>query len=261
MAATWVISFSEAVTDHCDKFIYGTTACEGFTREDLDKAAEISQSLGYTTELFDLTTYLPMHTDRTACVLVIRDGVKMFGNYQQLTSELESTIYALDRKTRVRGRVVDRVGSWTASVTEETIRPCVWRGIGTSLSFNDLPCLSTVRQLLPSLLGDKAKDFYANIDYYYDIFSCGIGYHGESEHKKVVTLRLGENVPVHFQWWCNGKLVGEDIPLDIHGNDIYIMDETAVGPDWYRSDIPTLKHAAGCTRYTVRRGAHRQRKR
>jgi hypothetical protein len=34
-----------------------------------------------------------------------------------------------------------------------------------------------------------------------------------------------------------------------HG-DLYVMSEKAVGQDWKRKVIPTLRHAAGAKKYT-----------
>lgn len=31
---------------------------------------------------------------------------------------------------------------------------------------------------------------------------------------------------------------------------VYIMSEKAVGTDWKHSSIPTMRHAAGCRKYT-----------
>jgi hypothetical protein len=32
--------------------------------------------------------------------------------------------------------------------------------------------------------------------------------------------------------------------------DMYMMSEDAVGHDWHRKLIPTIRHATGCNKYT-----------
>ena len=40
-------------------------------------------------------------------------------------------------------------------------------------------------------------------NYYYDIKKCGIGFHGDAERRKVVGIRLGDSIPLHFQWFLD----------------------------------------------------------
>ena len=42
---------------------------------------------------------------------------------------------------------------------------------------------------------------------------------------------------------------GERMIFQINGGDMYIMSEKAVGNDWKRRSIPTLRHAAGGMKY------------
>ena len=48
-----------------------------------------------------------------------------------------------------------------------------------------------------------------------------------------------------FSWYHRFKKVGETYRHLLNGGDIYIMSEKAVGTDWKRSSIFTLRHAAG----------------
>jgi hypothetical protein len=43
---------------------------------------------------------------------------------------------------------------------------------------------------------------------YYDVSKCGIGFHGDAERIKVIAIRLGESMPLHYQWFQNSKPVG-----------------------------------------------------
>lgn len=79
---------------------------------------------------------------------------------------------------------------------------------------------------------------------------CGIGYHGDTERKRVVAIRLGVSIPLVFGWWHRHQPVGEKHVLSLHHGDMYVMSEKATGFDWKRSSVHTLRHAAGCEKYT-----------
>jgi hypothetical protein len=86
---------------------------------------------------------------------------------------------------------------------------------------------------------------------YYDVSKCGIGFHGDAERRKVIAIRLGESMPLHYQWFQNSKPVGQRIELQINNGDLYIMSDKAVGFDWLKKKQLTLRHAAGCKIYTT----------
>ncbi|SPN79689.1 2OG-Fe(II) oxygenase, partial [Brazilian cedratvirus IHUMI] len=44
---------------------------------------------------------------------------------------------------------------------------------------------------------------------YYDVNKCYIGFHGDSERRKVIGLRLGETMPLYFAWWYQGRRISQ----------------------------------------------------
>ena len=80
---------------------------------------------------------------------------------------------------------------------------------------------------------------------YYDISKCGIGFHGDSERKKVIAGSLGASRPIHWQWYFNSKPIGKRIKFMLNDGDMYIMSEKTSGWDWKKRSILTLRHAAG----------------
>ena len=61
-------------------------------------------------------------------------------------------------------------------------------------------------------------------------------------------VRLGpgaHGMPLKYQWYQNHRAVGRTGRIMLNPGDIYIMSEKAVGFDWKRSSILTLRHAAG----------------
>ena len=114
-----------------------------------------------------------------------------------------------------------------------------------------MPYLTKIRRELPDFVGEKAKELACEGNYYYDVSKCGIGFHGDGERKRVVGLRLGASIPLHFQWFQKVCPIGQRFIVNLDHGDLYIMSEKAVGSDWlFRSKL-TLRHAAGSKTYTT----------
>ena len=118
------------------------------------------------------------------------------------------------------------------------------------VSYDAVPLLKGLVGRLPGLFGEKAKDLQGEANYYYDVRKCGIGYHGDTERRKVIAVRLGAAMPLVFQWYHRHAKVGPRIDIPLEDGDIYVMSEKAVGCDWKSSSKYTLRHAAGCAEYT-----------
>lgn len=121
---------------------------------------------------------------------------------------------------------------------------------GTIVAFDQVPLLSRVYQRLPLFFGSKASNIQAEGNHYYDTRKCGVGFHGDEERKIVIGLRLG-TAPLHYQWFTKSKPIGDRVKLSIHGGDMYVMSEKASGFDWKRRSLKTLRHAAGCAKFTT----------
>ena len=128
-------------------------------------------------------------------------------------------------------------------------------GRGRVVDFASVPLTAVVRAALPRFFGPKTVDLFAEGNYYYNAAKCGIGFHGDSERRIVVALRLGASIPLHFQWFASGSPVGRRIALALSHADVYAMCEKAVGTDWKRRIVPTLRHAAGAQKYLTIAGA------
>ena len=99
--------------------------------------------------------------------------------------------------------------------------------------------------------GDKSKNMPCGANYYYDATKCGVGFHGDTESKKVIAVRLGATLQLHYQWMHKGWPVGDRVKISLDHGDMYVMSEKATGHDWMSRNEITLKHAAGCKKYLV----------
>jgi hypothetical protein len=61
---------------------------------------------------------------------------------------------------------------------------------------------------------------------------------------------VGSSMPLYFQWYLNSKPVGMNLKIDLNSGDLYVMSEVAKGISWNKKDLYTLRHAAGCAKYT-----------
>ena len=103
-------------------------------------------------------------------------------------------------------------------------------------------------------LGNKAWNLEAEGNLYYDPSKCGISFHGDAERRKVVAVRLGGDLPLHYQWFQRSKPIGERMKFTLNHGDLYIMSEKAVGTDWKKRIKSTLRHAAGAEKYLKIKG-------
>ena len=71
---------------------------------------------------------------------------------------------------------------------------------------------------------------------------------GDKERKIVVGTRFGsgaDGMPIKLQWFHRSQPVGYEARIELNAGDMYVFSEKAVGYDWARPSIFTLRHAAG----------------
>ena len=237
MNQTITLTFSESVENHVGMEIIGEKCQSGFSYE---RCKELSErySCG---ELYDLS----LEESPKACVVVFRDGLKnIFGINKDALLEEQSSL-EWDTKAYMYGRVVNKNARYNLCYADFSREPDYESKKGRIVSFEELPITRDVRENL-CLFGREFEDLYAEGNYYYDTKKCYIGYHGDSERRKVIGVRLGDEFPLHFKWYENGEETNQTITIPLRGGDIYIMSEKATGNDWKkRSEKWTLRHSAG----------------
>ena len=68
----------------------------------------------------------------------------------------------------------------------------------------------------------------------------------KNERRIVVAVRLGDSsMPMHYQWFQESSPIGKRIVIDLNPGDVYAMSEIAVGTNWKKKIIPTLRHFCG----------------
>jgi len=248
---TFTLTFCDRAENHKGMQMIGDIAKDGFTLQDLKNTQANFKSAGYKSKMIKLNEQLPADVNADdAYILIIKNGVDCIlgdKNSDDLFAEQDELNH--DKKAFMYGRVVNKHARHNLCFSDVGQEPDYENGKGRIVAFNDVPLTKYLRNNLKKYIPDKATKLQAEGNYYYDIGKCGIGYHGDSERVVVIGVRLGETLPLCYQWYHNGAAIGENIKIDLHHGDIYLMSEKATGNDWKKKLIPTLRHAAGCSKY------------
>ena len=249
------LTFGDVAENHVRMQKLGGLADKGFTPEDL---TNISQHFD-NCEIIDLKNYIYPHLEcaknqtEGAKVLIIKNGINQLLNDQTFADCLYNEQMALEKDTKalMYGRVVNKSARYNLCFGYESQEPDYEQGKGRIYAFDELPYLRQVLHRLYEITGLSDRDLYAEGNYYYNPSKTGIGYHGDSERKKVIGIRLGVSVDLCYVWYMNGNKASDKITMPkLEHGDIYIMSEKAVGNDWKKKKILTLRHSAGCKKYT-----------
>lgn len=249
MKQSVTLTFGERAENHAGMQVLGTEVLDGFNLIDLKSIKNKFKNSGYSCKLINLNSFLDGIEAPHASVLIIRNALDAFGIDAKLLFEEQSDLKK-DKKALMRGRVVNKIARYNLCFENEDQKADYENGKGTIVAFKNVPLLEKLKNNLPLWFGEKANNLLCEGNYYYNTAKCGIGYHGDSERKRVVALRLGESNPLVYQWYYKSEKVGRKCELKLYDGDMYVMSEKAVGTDWKRSSIYTLRHAAGCNKYT-----------
>lgn len=260
------VTLGDQAENHAGMQILGklVEAGQGFNLLDLENIKKNLEDIGVVCELVSLDLYQDLDTIDThiaepeeAYVLIIRDGVNKIlqrcSEFTQRDMFEEHLVLELDKQAWMRGRVVNKHARWNVCFDDEGQEPNYEEKKGRIVAYDDIPVTKKLLSQITTYFGSKAENLKGEGNYYYDKTKCGIGFHGDSERRKVIGIRLGlgESPPLHYQWFRESEPIGERIVLNLNGGDMYVMSEKAVGQDWKRKKIPTLRHATGCKKYTT----------
>ena len=159
--------------------------------------------------------------DEDAAVLVIR-GYLSEEEHEALFEEQAALEH--DKKAFMYGRVVNKKARWNLCFDTVAHEPDYAAGKGRVVALSDVPLLDSTVADWPAEFGPKASGLKGEGNYYYDLAKCGIGWHGDSERRKVIALRLGaSDMPIHFQWYHRGAAVGPVTSIPLRGGDLYVI--------------------------------------
>lgn len=260
------------------------TKGSGLKYSDLEiLSKELKKKYGEKVELHDLSKLGNINTnlfnslteEHKANVLIIRDYAK--GKTESIFNEcmsdewdskyLDPNKYRTEvingKKVRKRGKVLNKHARRNICyVKKMNQEPNYLEGKGRIVDLETKNVLNNVVDNLIEELntilensGSKSRVVINVVEgnHYYDLKKTGIGFHGDTERVVVICLTIGGggNYPMRWSWFINGKPCGEPIDIGLNDGDLYIMSEKAVGADWKKRIIYTLRHSAGCEKYTT----------
>jgi hypothetical protein len=255
------LTFGEQAENHAGMQILGDgLAPSGFSIDDLLASQVVWEAAGAKTELVRLDNEIGIDISpeiEPAAVLIIRNGLSIIfrteeDNGDDGTNKLlqEQLSLRWDTKAKMRGRVVNKHARFNVCYGDMGQEPDYDKGKGRIVPFSEVPTLFKVREGLVPFFGDKASKLQVEGNLYYDPTKCGIGFHGDSERRKVIAARLGhKQTPLHYQWFHRSEPIGNRIVLPLHHGDMYCMSAKATGTDWKCRSKPTLRHATGCEKF------------
>jgi hypothetical protein len=244
----YTITFGDVAENHAKMQKIGTLHENGYSIAQLLYIQAKLSGLGLETEMIDLNVGFN-ESFSNAKVLVIRRGAQyILGEETTEGLMAENDEQTMDKKAFMKGKVVNKVARWNLCFADEDQEPNYEDGKGRIVAWKHLPRISRIRQVISEWTEDVLLNGEAN--YYYDISQCGIGFHGDGERRKVFAVRMGETMPLYFRWYQLSEPVGEPIELILNDGDMYIMSEKAVGFDWLKKKIATLRHSTGCAKFT-----------
>lgn len=243
---TITLTFGDCAENHRGMQAIGEMSKSGLSVEELHHTKEWFESKGKVCELVDLRDVLPVakKADATpAFLLVVRGGCDALVDVKELTREQTSLEW--DSKAFMYGRVVNKKARHNLCYSDFEQAADYENGKGTVVPFTKLPQLETLRRRIGEITGPKLVGLQCEGNRYYDVKKTYIGFHGDTERRIVVAIRLGADFPIHYQWYQESEPVGALFTTILRNGDIYYMSEKAVGFDWKKKKIMTLRHAAG----------------
>lgn len=227
----------------------------GFNLNDLKNYKEIFSKTNHC-EIYNLKNLLIEENIITfdyiedAYLLVIKNGLQTLLNMnsntiQELYNEMNS--FEWDRKYYDirRQKVLNKHARANVCFGDIGFDPDYENKRGRIVAYDTINVMKNLKENMESFLGSKAENMICEGNKYFDLKKCGIGYHGDSERRKVIAFRLGKSMDLHYNWFFKGKNIGKTLKLTLDSGDMYIMSEKAVGTDWKRRNIYTLRHSAG----------------
>lgn len=239
-------TFSECVENHAGMQMLGEKRAVGFDAATL-RAVAANVEGASVVELGD-----GKGCREEACVLVIKSGVnKLLKDpdgadkllAESVSKPFDSTFLNVKRKV-----VQTKHGRYNNCYADALQEPDIPNGKGTVVAFGDAPVMAKLRAALPEMLGEGAGGLFAETNYYRDVTDrkVGIGWHGDTERRVVIGMRVGPaSLPIRFRWYARFAPVGREFVIDLDHGDLYVMSDKATGHDWMLSSKMTLRHGVG----------------
>ena len=232
----------------------GEKASSGFSIAQLERAKAWFEQRGIACILIPLPN--PNGTGPDGAVLVARAAVPLLCGVPSQAHVMDELLQIpYDTKMIHYGKLAEKRARHCNVLADHDQSPDYGTRQSTVVRFARVPALERMRAQLPDILGSDATNMFAEVNKYPsaadDAVIGGIGFHGDSERRRVVAARFGTSAfLLRFVWFRSHKVASGPIDVTVFPGDVYIMSDAAVGHDWKCSGRHTLRHAAGAPKYT-----------
>lgn len=238
----------------------GVRAARGFSVEHLEALEAEFTDRGYEVELAHLDAPEGRKVDEEAAILIVRNFLSEEDGDELLKSALELEWDAKYLDVR-RGRVLNKRKRKNLLFADFAQKPAYEEGKGRVVEITDLEVLSRVLADLEAVLPLDELGITQGLIVEGNLYplvvngkedpNIGIGFHGDTERRIVVGLRVGESMSLVFEWYADAKRLGKRYEFTLNSGDVYVMSNKATGYDWKRRSQVTLRHAAGGAKVTA----------
>lgn len=239
------ITFGDCSENHVGMQKNGQISKNGYATKDLDTISSFFKDKEI--ERINLLTLLGdvEYSGKIPELLIIRNAIE---NHSEIFQELNNLKWDSQYFDTRRQKVLNKHARTNLCFSNYSQIADFENKKGTIISYENVPQLNIAKNTLMRSINNEKLECEGN--FYQDINKNGIGWHGDAERKKVIGLRLGENMPLCFNWFKNCISVGDIFSVPLNCGDIYIMSEKTTGYDWKKRSIYTLRHSAGADKYT-----------
>lgn len=223
----------------------------------MDMLKSAKMQWGDEAELYDLSAMVDnelvdKHMGGGAGVLVLRKfAQRLMGedapSHIEHELELQKQRGKIDSKALMRGQVKNKNARHNNVMANFDQDPDHAKGKGTVVKLEDYPFINALASHAAMWM-QQDNPLICEQNRYYNVESCGIGWHGDAEREIVLGYRAGEatkKMPMMFQAFYQGCLVGPQTRIKLNRGDVYIMTSKAVGTDSKQKTKVTWRHAAG----------------
>ena len=240
------ITFGDCSENHVGMEQIGNMSDIGYTSDDLDIITKYFS--GKEIERIDLTSNLGNvdYNGKKAELVIIRNAIE---NHSEIFTELNKLEWDKKYFDTRRQRVLNKHARSNLCFSNYSQIADFENKKGTVINYNQVPLLNGAGSILVDCIDKQSLECEGNN--YNNINKNGIGWHGDAERKKVIALRLGETMPICFNWFKQSKPVGTKFTTQLNSGDVYIMSEKTTGYDWKKRSQYTLRHSAGAEKYTT----------
>lgn len=245
------VTFADRGENEAGMQIEGTTTRRTTSVADLLKL----KAANPTFDCYPLQVDNPNIESEPAALLVMRGFVSP-DEADKLEHEVEAMKAAgcVDTQTLGYGQVRNKRARWNNVISWRRQEPDIAKGKGTIVSFEDWAAFRAVHDRLHEVLEQPAgQKLVGEMNYYFDVDSCGIGFHGDRERNLVAGLSLGEATAkqaLKFVPFQECKALQDPIEIKLNRGDVYIMSHKAIGNDAAKRKIVTWRHARGASTCT-----------